>query len=135
MMMGLSDHSMGSTSAVAAVALGAKVVEKHFILDQKQGGHDALFSMEPHEFRTMVDTIRNVEKALGSGEYKLTDNMLKSKQASRSLFVVEDVKQGDVISYENVRSIRPGYGLLPKYLPKLIDKTFVRDIPKERLPT
>lgn len=127
-MVGLSDHSMGTTAAVAAVALGARVIEKHFILDREMGGPDALFSMEPDEFRAMVEEIRKVETALGNYSYRLTESMLKSKQGQRSLFVVKDVKQGERITEKNIRSIRPGHGLPPKYLPKVLNKCFTRDI-------
>lgn len=108
---GLSDHSMGTEIAVAAVALGAKVIEKHFTLCRADGGEDSQFSMEPYEFKTMVQQIRNVEKALGRVTYELNDAQIDSRIYSRSLFVVKDIKAGDVFTPENVRSIRPGIGM------------------------
>jgi pseudaminic acid synthase len=120
---GLSDHSLGDSVAIAAVALGAEIVEKHFILDRKMGGPDSAFSMEPEEFKQMVLKIREVEKALGKVSYELSDKVKKSRIFTRSLFAVEDIKQGDMITYKNVKSIRPGYGLSPKYLPSIVGKT------------
>jgi len=126
--VGLSDHTMGSDVAVAAVALGAEVIEKHFIIDRKLGGPDAEFSMEPAEFKAMVDSIRNVEKALGIVTYELTDKIKKSRNFSRSLFVVEDIKAGETFTKENIRSIRPGHGLPPKYLDKVIGRRALKDL-------
>lgn len=122
--VGLSDHTMGASAAIAAVSLGAKMIEKHFILDRSIGGPDSSFSMEPKEFKDMVTSIREVEKALGKVSYKLTKNAKKSKIFSRSLFVVEDVNAGDLITENNIRSIRPGYGLHPKYYKEIIGKRF-----------
>lgn len=124
---GLSDHTMGPAVAVAAVALGAKIVEKHFILDRKMGGPDSAFSMEPEEFNQMVNAIRDVEKALGKVSYEITPKVEKSRVFARSLFIVKDVKAGEVLTEENVRSIRPGYGLHPKYLNKILGKHFRKD--------
>lgn len=128
--VGLSDHTMGHDVAVAAVALGASMVEKHFIMDRSIGGPDAAFSMEKDEFAAMVKSIRNVEKALGDVEYPTDPTKIKGREFSRSLYVIKDVKAGDIISEENVRSIRPGYGLHPKYLKDVIGKKFVRDVEK-----
>jgi len=125
---GLSDHTPGSAVAVAAVALGAVVVEKHFILDRSLGGPDAAFSMEPDEFKRMVDDIRIVEKALGRVDYSLTEKKQASRKLARSLFVVEDVPAGAALTAENVRSIRPGDGMHPKYLPEVLGKRAVRDL-------
>jgi pseudaminic acid synthase len=125
---GLSDHTMGSTITVAAVALGAKIIEKHFILDRKLGGPDGSFSMEPLEFRQMVDQIRDVEKALGKVNYELTPKAKKSRQHSRSLFVVADIKKGEKFTTENVRSIRPGFGLAPKFINDVIGAQAKRNI-------
>ncbi len=127
---GLSDHTMGHSVAVAAVALGAKIIEKHFILDRSLGGPDATFSMEPEEFKQMVVLIREVEKALGNVTYKLTTKAAKSRVFARSLFVVKDVKAGSKITEENVRSIRPGYGLHPKYFNDVLDKKFRNNVEK-----
>lgn len=126
--VGLSDHTMGSDVAVAAVALGAEVIEKHFILDRSIGGPDAEFSMEPAEFKAMVSSIRNVEKALGRVNYELSEKTMKSREFSRSLFVVEDIKAGEVFTEKNVRSIRPGYGVSPKYIKDILGKRALRDI-------
>lgn len=120
--VGLSDHTMGADVAIAAVALGATMVEKHFILDRAIGGPDAAFSMQQDEFATMVRSIRNVEKALGTVTYKLDPTAIKGREFSRSLYVAEDMKAGDVITEQNVRSVRPGYGLAPKYLPEIIGR-------------
>jgi len=127
---GLSDHTMGHSVAVAAVALGAKIVEKHFILDRKMGGPDSVFSMEPDEFKKMVDAIREVEKALGKINYEITLKVEKSRVFARSLFIVKDVKAGDELTEENVRSIRPGYGLHPKNHKEVLGKKFIKDFEK-----
>jgi len=126
--VGLSDHTMGSDVAVAAVALGAEVIEKHFILDRKIGGPDATFSMEPDEFKAMVNSIRNVEKALGCITYELSNKTLKNREFSRSLFVVKQIKSGEVFTELNVRSIRPGYGLAPKFLNDILGKIASQDL-------
>ena len=128
--VGLSDHTMGYDVALAAVALGATLVEKHFILDRSIGGPDAAFSMEIGEFAAMVKSIRNVEKALGEVVYPTDPSKIKGREFSRSLYVAEDVKAGDVVTEKNVRSVRPGYGLHPKYLPKVLGKKFVKDCQK-----
>lgn len=128
--VGLSDHSEGSTVPMTAVALGAEVVEKHFIIDRSIGGPDAAFSMNAEEFAKMVQDVRNVEKALGSVYYPTDPSKIKGREFSRSLYVAEDMKAGDVITEQNVRSVRPGYGLHPKYLPKLIGKRVNREIEK-----
>ncbi len=125
---GLSDHTLGSDVAIAAVALGAKIIEKHFILNRKLGSPDSSFSMEPAEFKQMVNSIRNVEKALGTINYKLTPKIEKSRIFARSFFIVKDVKAGELITEENIRSIRPGYGLYPKYYNQIIGKKFRKDI-------
>lgn len=127
---GLSDHTLGSSVSIAAVALGAKVIEKHFTLSRKDGGPDAAFSMEPHEFKQMVEDIRNVEKALGKVTYELTEKQKKSKEHSRSLFVVKDIKKGEMFTEENVRSIRPGFGMKTKYIKDILGKTAKMDLKK-----
>jgi pseudaminic acid synthase len=126
--VGLSDHTMGASSAIAAVALGAKMIEKHFIIDRKQGGPDSSFSIEPTEFKQMVQSIREVEKALGTVTYKLSEKVKQNKIFARSLFVVKNVKAGDIISEENIRSIRPGYGLHPKHYTEIMGKQFTKDL-------
>lgn len=128
--VGLSDHTLGSEVAVAAVALGAKIIEKHFILDRNMGGPDSEFSMEPHEFKHMVDSIRNVEMALGKISYELSDKIKANKEFSRSLFVVKDIKKGEIITEDNVRSIRPSFGLAPKYLKNILGKPVKKDLKK-----
>lgn len=128
--VGLSDHTMSLSAPIAAVALGARVIEKHFILDRGMGGADSAFSLEPHEFKMMVDAVRDTEKLLGKVTYELSDKSLKSREFSRSLFVAEDVKAGDLITISNVRSVRPGFGMAPKYLPDILGQKFIMDCPK-----
>lgn len=113
---GLSDHTMGNAVSVGGVAIGAKIIEKHMTLRRSDGGADSKFSMEPEEFKEMVDNIRIVEKALGKVTYDLTEKQRNSREHSRSLFVVEDVKEGELFTEKNVRSIRPGFGLETKYI-------------------
>lgn len=125
---GLSDHTMGSAVAVAAVALGAKVIEKHLTLARSDGGADAAFSMEPEEFKRMVDEIRIVEKSLGKASYELTDKQKKSREHCRSLFVTKDIAAGEEFTPENLRSIRPGYGLSTIYYEEIIGKAASQDI-------
>lgn len=128
--VGVSDHSFGSAVAVAGVALGARVIEKHLTLSRKDGGPDGTFSMEPQEFKNMVTDIRNVEKALGKVTYELTEKQKKSKGRSRSLYVVSDIKKGEIFTPDNMRSIRPGYGLHTKYYKDIIGKRASCDIKK-----
>lgn len=125
---GLSDHTVGSTVPVVATAFGAKIIEKHFILDRSIGGPDASFSMNEKEFTEMVKVVREAEKAIGIVDYSLTEKQVKGKDFSRSLYVVEDVKAGDVITENNVRSIRPGFGMHPKYLNEVLGKVFKQNI-------
>ncbi len=126
--VGLSDHTMGYDVAVAAVALGATLVEKHFILDRSIGGPDAAFSMEIGEFAAMVTSIRNVEKAVGEVKYPTEPESIKGREFSRSLYVAEDIKEGDVVSDINVRSVRPGYGLHPKFFSMIYGKVVNRNL-------
>lgn len=126
--VGLSDHTLGSSVAVAAVALGAEVIEKHFILDRDLGGPDASFSMEPEEFAYMVKQIREVEKALGKVTYEPSEKVKNSRIFKRSLFVVADIKKGEIFTDKNIRSIRPGDGLPPKYLNEILGKKANCDI-------
>ena len=125
--VGLSDHTLGSDVAVAAVALGATMVEKHFILDRSIGGPDAAFSMEKDQFAAMVRAIRNVEKALGSVTYPSDPLAVKGREFCRSLYIAKDMKAGDRFTEENVRSVRPGFGLPPKYLPGILGRTIACD--------
>lgn len=125
---GLSDHTLGIAASVAAVALGACIIEKHLTLSRAVPGPDSAFSLEPQEFRGMVEAIRVAEKALGTVNYGITAEEEKSKVFRRSLIVVKDMKAGDIFTEENVRSIRPGYGLPPKYIKDIIGKRVMRDI-------
>lgn len=127
---GLSDHTIGNTVPVVATCFGAKIIEKHFILDRSIGGPDASFSMNEVEFTEMVKAVREAEKAIGIVDYTLTDKQVKGKDFSRSLYVVEDMKAGEIITVENVRSIRPGFGLHPKYYKELLGQKVKVDIEK-----
>lgn len=128
--VGLSNHTMGYDVAVAVVALGATMIEKHFIMDRCIDGPDAAFSMEKEEFAAMVKAIRNVEKALGKVVYPTDTSKIKGREFSRSLYVAENIKAGDIITEKNVRSVRPGFGLHPKYLPEILGKHFIKDCVK-----
>lgn len=119
---GFSDHTLGSTAPIAAVALGAKVIEKHFILDKSIGGPDADFSMDKQEFAAMVKAIRDVEKLLGKIDYSMSKAKKQSRTFSRSLYVAKEIKKGEEFTEENIRSVRPGYGLHPKYLKDILGK-------------
>lgn len=127
---GLSDHTVGISVPIAAVALGAKIIEKHVTLCRADGGPDAAFSLEPDELKAMVKSIREVEKALGTVTYDLTEKMKNSRIFSRSLFVVMDIKKGEIFSENNVRSIRPGYGMHTRYYNDIIGKMAKVDINK-----
>jgi len=127
---GLSDHTLGISVPVASVALGAKIIEKHFILDKSMGGPDSSFSLEPKEFTQMVKSIREVEKALGTVSYELTPESKKSRQHARSLFVALDMKAGEVFTDKNLRSVRPIYGLHPKYYKEILGKKANKDLEK-----
>jgi pseudaminic acid synthase len=121
---GLSDHTIGATAPVVATCFGAKIIEKHFILDRSIGGPDASFSMNEEEFTAMVKEVREAESAIGVVDYTLTEKQVKGKDFSRSLYVVENVEEGELLTEINVRSIRPGFGLHPKYLNNLLGKKF-----------
>lgn len=125
---GLSDHTLGSIVPIAAVCMGAKVIEKHFILDRSIGGPDVSFSMNEIEFTDMVKSIRQVEKALGDNSYTLTEKQITGRSFSRSLYVSQDIKEGDLITESNIKSVRPGYSLHPKYLPEILGKKAVRNL-------
>lgn len=128
--VGLSDHTTGLSVPIAATALGAKIIEKHFIIDRSLGGPDAEFSLNADEFSEMVKGVRDTEKALGKSTYVLTQKMKKSREFSRSLFAISDILKGEKFTLENIRSIRPGFGLPPKYLWRVINKKAKRDIKK-----
>ena len=124
---GFSDHTLGSIAPISAVTLGAKVIEKHFILDKSIGGADADFSMDKQEFSNMVKSIRDIEKLLGQVDYSMTQKKQDSRRFSRSLYVSKDIKKGDVFTEENIRSVRPGYGMHPKYLNGILGEIADKD--------
>lgn len=124
---GFSDHTLGSTAPIAAVTLGAKVIEKHFILDKSIGGADADFSMDKKEFSNMIKAIRDTEKLFGKVDYTMTPQKKKSRQFSRSLYVSKDIKKGEIFTEENIRSVRPGYGMHPKYLKDILGTVSEKD--------
>jgi len=126
--VGLSDHTMGHTVPVAAVALGACIVEKHFTLSRATPGPDSAFSLEPEEFAAMVTAIRTTEKALGRVNYQVSANEAKSRQFRRSLFVVKDIQKGEPFTEQNVRAIRPGQGLHTRHLDEVLGQRAVRDL-------
>ena len=127
---GLSDHTEGSIAPITSIALGAKIIEKHFILNKTIGGPDASFSMGKEEFKSMVDSVRAAESSLGIVDYTLTKEQLKSREFSRSLFVVKDIKIGEKFTHENIRSIRPWHGLHPKHLNEIIGLESKKEIKK-----
>jgi pseudaminic acid synthase len=131
---GLSDHTLGLEAPVASVALGAKIIEKHFILDRKIGGPDASFSLEPSEFRDMVNAVRNTEKALGKATYRLSEKSRQNKAFSRSLFAVKDIQEGEKITESNIRSIRPGSGMHPRFYEEIIGRKKARTFIKAGTP-
>ncbi len=126
--VGLSDHTLGIAVAVAAVELGACIMEKHFTLSRSVPSPDSAFSLEPQEFKAMVEAIRTTEKALGEVNYEVSEQEAKSRVFRRSLFIVKDMKEGEVFTEENVRSIRPGYGLHPRHLKDVLGRRATRDI-------
>lgn len=126
--VGLSDHSMGIAVPVAAVALGACIIEKHLTLSRSMKGPDCSFSLEPHEFKAMVDAVRTAEKALGKAAFGVSSKEEATRVFRRSLFIVEDVRQGEEFTPGNVRSIRPGHGLHPRHLDKVLGKRAAREI-------
>jgi pseudaminic acid synthase len=127
---GLSDHTLGSTVPIVATVFGAKIIEKHFIIDRAIGGPDASFSMNEEEFTAMVKAVREAEKAIGVVDYHLTEKQAKGKDFSRSLYIAEDVKAGEMLTANNLRSVRPGFGLHPKYYHELLGKIVNADIEK-----
>jgi pseudaminic acid synthase len=133
--VGLSDHTLGITVPIVSVVLGATVIEKHFILDRAIGGPDADFSLNEQEFSEMVKAVRDAEKAIGKVDYTLTDKQMKGKAFSRSLYIAEDVKEGEVFTAKNVRSVRPGFSLHPKYYDQIIGTTATTNYKKgDRIP-
>jgi pseudaminic acid synthase len=126
--VGLSDHTMGVAVPVVAVALGACIIEKHFTLSREIPGPDSSFSLEPSEFKAMVEAVRVAEKAIGTVSYQVTEKEQASRVFRRSLFVVQDVKVGETFTHDNVRSVRPGYGLHTRYLDEIIGCKASRDV-------
>jgi pseudaminic acid synthase len=127
---GLSDHTMGLTAPVVATAMGARIIEKHFIIDRSIGGPDASFSLNETEFTEMVKSVREASACVGKVSYELTEGQIKGKNFSRSLYVTANVKAGDLVSAQNVASVRPGFGMHPMHLPEIIGKTFTKDAVK-----
>jgi N-acetylneuraminate synthase len=126
--VGLSDHTPGIAVSIAAVSLGASLIEKHLTISRANGGPDSAFSLEPHEFKALVDSVRSIEKALGDVQYGPTPHEVRTRAYRRSLFVVQELKKGDVFTAENVRSIRPADGLHPRHLPEVIGRHAAADI-------
>jgi len=124
---GFSDHTLGTTAPIVATTLGAKIIEKHFILDKSIGGADASFSLDKDEFSQMIKAVRDTEKLLGSIDYSMTKKKQKSRQFSRSLYVAKNIKKDDVFTEKNIRSVRPGYGMHPKYLKDILGKVASKD--------
>ena len=129
-LVGLSDHTPGSVIPTGSIPFGVSMIEKHLTLDRSAGGVDDSFSMEPAEFTEMVKNVRIMEEALGSSEYKLTDRQVKERATSRSLFIVKDVKAGEELTPENVRSIRPGIGMHTKYYEEVLGRKAKTDLEK-----
>jgi len=127
---GLSDHSLGQNASIAAVSLGAMIIEKHLILDRREGGPDAAFSLEPEEFGDLVKSIREVEAALGKVNLKISASEKENVQFRKSLFAVQDIRKGEKLTKNNIRSIRPGYGLAPKHYRSILGRIAARDIKK-----
>lgn len=126
--VGLSDHSMGSVGAVTAVALGAKIIEKHFCLGREIENPDSCFSMNPQEFGQMVKDIRQAEKAIGKVSYGMSEQEKSNISVRRSIFCVKDIKKGEVLTEENIRVIRPGHGMAPKYFEEILGQVALEDI-------
>lgn len=128
--IGLSDHTLGITLPIVATVLGAKVIEKHFILDKTMGGIDSSFSLDEKEFTKMVKAVREAKKSIGNINYNLTEKQKEGRKYSRSLYISENVKKGDVVNEKNIKSIRPGYGMHPKHYKSIIGKKFQQDLEK-----
>jgi pseudaminic acid synthase len=124
---GFSDHTLGSTAPIIAVTLGAKVIEKHFIIDKSIGGADCDFSMEAKDFKEMVQKIRDTEQLLGKVDYSMNESKQKNRNYSRSIYVSKNIKKGEKFTTSNLKSVRPGYGMHPKYLNEFLDKVATKD--------
>ncbi len=127
---GLSDHTIGTTAPVVATCFGAKIIEKHFILDRSIGGPDASFSMNEGEFKDMVSAVREAEKAIGSVDYNLTEKQQKGRDFSRSIYVTNDIKAGELLTENNIKSIRPGFGIHPKFYKEILGKKASKNLEK-----
>ena len=127
---GLSDHTLGISAPVVAITQGAKIIEKHFILDKSIGGPDASFSLDEKEFTQMVVAVREAELALGKVDYTLTRKQKQGRNFSRSIYIIKNVKKGEIINEKNIRSIRPGFGLHPKYMSQILGKKFKSNFKK-----
>ncbi len=125
--VGLSDHSLGLTVPIMSVAFGARIIEKHFILDKSLGGPDASFSLNPEEFKLMVDHVREAESAIGQVDYSLDEKKIQSRKFSRSIFISKDVKAGETITEDNIRIVRPNAGMAPENYYDVLGKTFAQD--------
>ncbi|WP_323669409.1 pseudaminic acid synthase [Aliarcobacter butzleri] len=125
--VGFSDHTLGVVAPLVAVTLGAKVIEKHFIIDKSIGGADCGFSMDKKEFKQMVEAIRDAEKLIGVVDYSLNEKRKKQRRFARSLYISSDIKKGEVFTLENIKSVRPFYGLHPKYLNDILGKIAKKD--------
>ncbi|MCZ2846327.1 MAG: pseudaminic acid synthase [Candidatus Bathyarchaeota archaeon] len=125
---GLSDHTLGVTVPIVATSFGAKIIEKHFILDKSIGGPDASFSLDEKEFKNMVESVREAKRAVGKVNYSLTEKQKKGKNFSRSLYIVKDIQKGEILTEEHVRSIRPGFGLHPRFLYEILGKRVLVDL-------
>ncbi len=128
--VGLSDHTEGIIAPIVATALGARIIEKHFIMNKEIGGPDASFSLDEKEFGEMVEAVRKAESVYGEVSYELTEKVKLNRKFSRSLFIVKDVNEGEVFTLENVKSIRPNYGIEPKFISDIIGKKANSDITK-----
>ncbi len=125
--IGFSDHTLGITAPIVAVTLGACVIEKHFILDKSIGGADCAFSLDKQEFALMVQAVRETEKLLGEIDYSLNEKRKNQRRFCRSIYVSENIKKGEIFSLENLKSVRPGYSMHPKYLNKLLGQKAKKD--------
>ena len=128
--VGFSDHTLGITAPIVAVTFGARVIEKHFILDKSIDSPDNKFSLDKNEFKAMVKAIREAEKLIGKVDYSMNEKKKKNRMFARSLYIVKDVKKGEIITNKNIKSIRPGLGLHPKYLKEILGKKFRKDLEK-----
>lgn len=126
--IGISDHTLGITVPIGAIALGARIIEKHFVLDRKGRGLDREFSLEPDEFKLMVNSVRELEKALGEPTLELTEKMIEGKKSGRSLFAIRNISKGEKLTLENIRSLRPNRGLHPKHLTAILNKKASKNI-------